>query len=216
MDEETLDQLLRDAEPTYRQAPPAPLDAMWARIEREAFPTAEVVPITRARRAVPARWMGVGGAIAAALLVGVFIGRRSAPTAAVAPQAALPVPSAALPVSAPSTDPYQRATDDLLGRTAVLLAALPQDQTVAGGEARLAQQGAQLLATTRLLLDSPVSDDARMRPLLEDLELVLVQVARLRAPHQRDDLHLIHDALNERDIVPRLRAAAVRTLPQSN
>lgn len=215
MDDKTLDQLLRDAEPTYRQAPPAPLEAMWARIEHDAFPTVQVVPIARARRAAPVRWIGIGGAIAAALLVGVFIGRRSA-TPVPAPQTALVAPPPASPAAVPSTDPYQRATDELLGRTAVLLAALPQEQAAAGGEARLAQQGAQLLATTRLLLDSPVSEDARMRPLLEDLELVLVQVARLRAPHQRDDLHLIHDALNERDIVPRLRAAATRTLPQSN
>ena len=37
---------------------------------------------------------------------------------------------------------------------------------------------AQLLATNRLLLDSPVAD-ARLRPLLLDLELVLAEITQL-------------------------------------
>ena len=36
----------------------------------------------------------------------------------------------------------------------------------------------QLLATNRLLLDSPVAD-ARLRPLLLDLELVLAEITQL-------------------------------------
>ena len=38
-----------------------------------------------------------------------------------------------------------------------------------------------LLGTNRLLLDSPVATDPRMRQLLEDLELVLAQIAQLSA-----------------------------------
>jgi hypothetical protein len=47
-----------------------------------------------------------------------------------------------------------------------------------------------------------------MFALLEDLELVLVQVAGLE-PRTGDDLSLIRDAVNQRDLVPRLRSAVV-------
>jgi len=46
-----------------------------------------------------------------------------------------------------------------------------------------------------------------MRNLLEDLELVLAQVARLQNDHSRTDLDLINRALEQRDVLPRLRTA---------
>jgi hypothetical protein len=67
------------------------------------------------------------------------------------------------------------------------------------------------LLTTRLLLDSPSGADPSMRNLLEDLELVLVQVVRLekeRAPSRSTELELIRQALDQRDVIPRLRTAA--------
>jgi hypothetical protein len=46
-----------------------------------------------------------------------------------------------------------------------------------------------------------------MRDLLEDLELVLVQVVRLRNSGTRTDLDTINRALEQRDVIPRLRTA---------
>lgn len=214
MDERRLDELLADAARTYRVPPKPALDEIWARVEAEAFAEGAVRPIESARRWKPARWIGFSGAIAATLLLGVFIGRRTAPVA-VPPAVAVLAPAAPTP-AAPSTDPYQRATDELLGRSAVLLAALPQDGARSEADVRFADQGAQLLTTTRLLLDSPVGGDPRMRTLLEDLELVLVQVARIRAQHNQDDLTLIHDALDQNDIVPRIRQAVARNAQRIN
>lgn len=213
MDEQRLDELLADASKTYRVPPPPPLDEIWARVEAEAFTGASVRPIASAARWGRSRWVGFSGAIAAALLIGVFIGRRTAPADVPAKVAVLPP---AVAPSAPSTDPYQRATDELLGRSAVLLASLPQDGGRRETDVKFAEQGAQLLTTTRLLLDSPVGGDARMRTLLEDLELVLVQVARIRAQHNQDDLLLIHDALDQHDIVPRIRSAVARNAQRFN
>jgi hypothetical protein len=65
-----------------------------------------------------------------------------------------------------------------------------------------------LLTTTRLLLDSPAADTPSMRNLLEDLELVLAQVVRLRDAPSRTELDLIHQALDQREVLPRLTTAA--------
>ncbi|MEO5818050.1 MAG: hypothetical protein ABIT20_22465 [Gemmatimonadaceae bacterium] len=73
---------------------------------------------------------------------------------------------------------------------------------------QLGTWGRQVLSSTRLLLDSPAGDDAALRPLLNDLELVLVQIIRLSgAPLDANDRALIDDALRTRDLLPRIRTA---------
>jgi len=73
---------------------------------------------------------------------------------------------------------------------------------------QLGEWGRQVLSSTRLLLDSPAGDDAALRPLLNDLELVLVQIIRLSgAPLDANDRALIDDALRARDLLPRIRTA---------
>src|SRR4030095_11354752 len=89
---------------------------------------------------------------------------------------------------------------------------------------RAAQRGAcgvrragELLSTTRLLLDSPAAaSDPRLKNLLEDLELVLAQLARLPAEHGKTELNLIREALVQRDVVPRLRSAVVSISSDDN
>ena len=63
-----------------------------------------------------------------------------------------------------------------------------------------------MLTRTRLLMDSPAADDPAMHDLLEDLELVLMQVVRLQHG-SRTELELINRALEQRDVIPRLRTA---------
>ncbi|MES2123335.1 MAG: hypothetical protein V4503_01480 [Gemmatimonadota bacterium] len=210
IDDPRLDRLLDAAAAEYRVPEAPPLDAIWDRIDAELA----VRPIVAARRWSAVHWLATGGAIAAALILGVFIGRRSAPTAPAVTVAALAPAAPAVP----STDPYQRATDELLGRSAVLLASLSPDAKHVGPGvgALVADQGVQLLNTTRLLLDSPVGTEPRMRALLEDLELVLAQVTRLRDNDPPDDLLLIHDALDQHDIVPRIRSAVARNALRYN
>jgi hypothetical protein len=73
---------------------------------------------------------------------------------------------------------------------------------------QLGEWGRQVLSSTRLLLDSPAGDDAVLRPLLNDLELVLVQIIRLSgAPLDANDRALIDEALRARDLLPRIRTA---------
>jgi hypothetical protein len=104
----------------------------------------------------------------------------------------------------------------LLGRTAVLLTALPVEARGGRADERFASQALELLTSTRLLLDSPAASDDRFKDLLEDLEVVLAQVASLHTGpgsavgRGRDELELITDALEARDVVPRIHSAVAR------
>jgi len=204
-----FDELLLDATRTYNRPPDdgdIPLEDMWRSIEVRSFPANQFV--TRY-----SRWLS----LAAALLIGVGIGRasfvfgRHDGASSKSTFASARVPSAGRAVAnndAPSVDP---ATSKYLGQAAALLIALPAEANVGRPDLPFIKRANELLLTTRLLLDSPSASDPRMRNLLEDLELVLVQVVRLekeRAAGRRTELELIQQALDQRDVIPRLRNAA--------
>jgi hypothetical protein len=91
-----------------------------------------------------------------------------------------------------------------------LLTSLPTAARDGQPVARFVTQAGDLLSTTRLLLDSPAAaSDPRLKNLLEDLELVLAQLSRLPSEHSKTELNLIAEALEQRDVVPRVRAAVV-------
>ena len=74
-------------------------------------------------------------------------------------------------------------------------------------DAQLGAWARQLLSNTRLLLDSPVADDPQRRPLLEDLELVLVQIVQLSPGSTSQDRELIEKTLQQDHVMTRLRTA---------
>jgi hypothetical protein len=193
-------------------APPeltrADLDGMWSRIEREVFPQRFSSP-TRperhprgdnvwysARRLLP---------MAAVLLLGVAIGRIGIPRTA--QPLAMPDRPAARPDSLGLAEPYQSTTSRYLGQTAALLVSLPSEVRAGRADDELLGRAHDLLLTTRLLLDSPAAADPRIRTLFEDLELVLAQIVRLQSEQSRAELDLIRLALEQRDVLPRLRNA---------
>ena len=213
MTEDRFDKLMRDAAETFRRPPEPPLEEMWAEIEAQsgfrATPSLEsVTPITGARR----RFRVPTWAVAAAtLVIGIGIGRGSTSVGHVS-TAKEPVVVTAEGPAAPLIDtsldrPYEIEASQYLGQTAALLTSL-------GAEAKSGRTGQQfttrasdLLARTRLLMDSPAANEPAMRDLLEDLELVLAQVVRLRANGSSTDLDIINRALEQRDVIPRLRTA---------
>lgn len=150
--------------------------------------------------------------IAATLLIGVGIGRFTAPTSVSTPTDVAQLPSVTPttgPVASNVAEPLQRLTFEYVARTVALLDSLPTARLAQlGGDARFVANASQLLGTTRLLLDSPAATDPRLRHLLEDLELVLAQVAGLRTAPRAEELTFIAEAMNERDVVPRLRTVA--------
>ena len=202
MDDKKLDEILNDAVRSYRTPPDAPLDAIWSRVEAEAFAVQPMV-----RRSSPS-WRAFAGAIAATLVIGVALGRVTAVNEQSATTATAARQTSARLASNIANDPYQRQTQEFLGRAALLLASLPSSTRPGLPDERLNEQARQLLGTTRLLLDSPVGHEQRMKDLLEDLELVLAQVARLQTQHRGEALSLINEAIEARDVVPRIRTAA--------
>lgn len=202
-----FDELLLDATRTYNHPPEdrdIPVDDMWHAIEQQAFPS------TR-RTSRYLQWLR----IAAALLIGIgigrasfLVGRRDGASVATKATADSDRTVASMDVPPQPTDP---ATSRYLGQAAALLIALPAEANVGRPDQPFIKRANELLLTTRLLLDSPSGSDPAMRNLLEDLELVLVQVVRLekeRAPTRRTELELIRQALDQRDVIPRLRNAA--------
>ena len=74
-------------------------------------------------------------------------------------------------------------------------------------DTQLGSWARQLLSKTRLLLDSPIANDPQRRPLLEDLELVLVQIVQLSPGSTPQDRDLIEKTLQHDHVMTRLRTA---------
>jgi hypothetical protein len=211
MNEERFNELMRDAAETYRNPPEAPLDEMWAVIDGELAEQAERGADVRPFISTPARRFPQWIAIAATLVIGVGIGRYSTARHKNEPSAPAPVAMAtvaALPAdSAVVSNTDEVETSRYLGQTAALLIALPSEIKSGRANQQFVGRASELLQTTRLLIDSPASNDPSMRNLLEDLELVLAQVVRLQNNHSRTEIDLINRALDQRDVLPRLRTA---------
>jgi hypothetical protein len=208
MDEKRFDELLRDLPRSFNHPDQPPLDDMWAVIEDAHFNApASISSSRRTMRQAP--WL----AAAAALVIGIGIGRyvpRSPDSSDTPPPAPL-VASAGQPTGDTSAvvDAYRDQTSHYLGQAAALLISLPAKDASGQADAAFAGKAAELLVTTRLLIDSPAARDPKLRSLLEDLELVLVQIARLRGGKSTGDLDLIHQAVDQGDVLSRLNSAVV-------
>jgi hypothetical protein len=108
--------------------------------------------------------------------------------------------------------PYRLAAAEHLAMTEALLVSFRADYRSGRRDSTVASWATSLLGTTRMLIDSPASKDLQMKKLLEDLELVLAQIARLPAASgDSTDVELIDKAVKERQVLTRLRAMEPRT-----
>jgi len=194
-----FEQWLQGAAKSYHTPRPTPRDAMWKRIE----------DARRNRQVIELRpWMRWAVAAAAALVLGIGIGRWSAhQSAAGNGGTAVAVTDSAAP--AQSDLSYQIAATQYLSHTEAFLTSFRADigSHAAANTARLARQARDLLSTTRLMLDSPAAKDQRLRSLLEDLELVLVQISQLDPARDGHDTDLITQGMNQSNVLPKLRSA---------
>jgi hypothetical protein len=108
----------------------------------------------------------------------------------------------------PPTSAYQLAAANHLSDAEALLTSFrtrsAADQLL---DAQLAAWARELLSNTRLLLDSPVAADPQRRPLLEDLELLLVQIVQLAPGSTPQDREIIERTLKQDQVLTRLRTA---------
>ncbi len=190
-----FEQWLKSAAKSYHSPPPTPREQMWARIasQRQHRHIIELRP-----------WMKWAVAAAAVLILGIGIGRWTA----LQPGATNGTTTVATTDSGQSDVVYQIAATQYLSRTEAFLTAFREDQGAHSADgARFARQARDLLTTTRLMLDSPAGNDQRLRSLLEDLELVLVQISQLDAAHNGHDADLITQGMNQSNVLPKLRSA---------
>jgi hypothetical protein len=193
MTEDRFERWLRDAVRDYHQPAATPREELWGRIV-----AARAARRQRIGMRPVLRW-GMG--IAAVLALGVGIGRWSATrrgSRALTPATVATDQSSALA--------YRVAAAQYLTRTEALLTGF-RTETRAGEPARFSAQARDLLATTRLMLDSPAARDVRLKGLLEDLELVLAQIAQVPAGGDPEDVRLIDQGLEQRSVLLRLRTA---------
>jgi hypothetical protein len=214
MDDRKFEETIENLPRTFRPPVDARYDEMWSVIEAAHFDAAEKRKSLSRRAFTVAPWL----AVAAALLIGVAIGRKSAPPP---PHtlAATTTGVQAPPASAPGAEAYRDQTTRYLEQAASLLISLPNparsDRLASSSRnSDLADRASDLLVTTRLLLDSPASQDPKLHGLLEDLELVFAQIARLRVDRSKSDLDLIHQAVEQGNVLSRLNSA-VSTNPSA-
>jgi len=202
MSEEQFEEFVRKAAAGYREPPPTPREEIWKRIEAARRdprrPSTPVVDLA-ARRRLVRRWGTIVLAAAALVTLGIAIGRLSLPAPVETPVIA----------TAPSSDTTSGpnllhvAAVATLSQVATLFTDYDADRISDDFRANTRN----LLSKTRLLLGSPRLSDPQLKQLLEDLELLLVQVARLSRTGQGDERAFIDNGMADRAIRQRLRNA---------
>ena len=206
---------LKDVARDYNAPPETPRDAMWAAIQasRRAGGQADGAEvekveseprILRVRRSArpPVRPFYWPAGIAAILALGFGLGRLSrTPNPVPTPQAV------AIETQPRGTEAYRVTATEHLSQSEAFLTLFRASVRRGGNEQLASATARQLLATNRLLLDSPAAGDSRTRLLLQDLELVLAEIAQLSPQPRSRDLDLINEGLEQGGVLSRLRTA---------
>jgi hypothetical protein len=220
-DRNDSDERLRGLADGYHRPPATPREEMWTAIRARIAESgsvappvgdgsdraAVVVPIGSARRAQ--RWSlpWLSTAAAAALVaIGFALGRFTGPR--FGGSAELP-PVAAAPAA--GDEAFRTAATEHLARSEALLTLVRTDARAGRVDRAVGDWGSRLLLETRLLLDSPAGSDPELKPVLEDLELLLAQVALLgqdqvEGGRGREELRLIAQGMETQDMLPRIQA----------
>jgi len=149
--------------------------------------------------------------IAAALAIGVGIGRLTIDVGgpegelvAISPQPA----TSSEGVPATMQLAYKVAATQHLSRAEMFLTSFRMNSAAGTADTEFWTDAGELLASTRLLLDSPAGDDPVFNELLGELELVLVQIVQLSYERGNEiELELLTDGIRRKGLLPRLRTA---------
>ncbi|MGH7620490.1 MAG: hypothetical protein ACREPM_25015 [Gemmatimonadaceae bacterium] len=235
MNDDKMDELLIQSVRDYNEPGTVPRDEIWARIEAERHGPARHGS-GGSGSPVPRRWRWAVGGLAAALVlaVGIVIGRRverastpSSPAVARTPDTATNPPrDSALPqpqrvAEAPQQDSalnlaYRLVVLKHLAGSEAMITAFRSSARRGEVDEQIGDWSRDLLGTTRMLEASPVREDPSMKRLLEDLDLVIAQIAQYttNGKYNPDDLDLIEQSIHKRGVITKLRSTLpARTLP---
>ena len=201
---EAVDRLIADAARSYHEPPATPRDEMWAAIQDARRSRTARAPATR-RPGL--RWLAWGAGIAAVLALGIGIGLTVA-----GDSGGPPAMAAGHAATSPDRGPKAAVNTALAIATTQHLAQAETFLTLFRDAVRSREAVApasatarRLLTTNRLLTDSPAATDPALRDLLQDLELVLAQIARLSDESWDGETDLITDGIEQRDVLTRLQ-----------
>jgi hypothetical protein len=215
------DERLQDAARQYNEPPETPREAMWSRIQT----TRNEQRAQRRKIYKPARapfWrsfrLWVPAAAAAVLVIGISIGRLTAPgddaevAAGGGEQTELIEPTE-VAIGTPIKDSssqiaFKVAAAPVLNKAELLLTQFKSGEEMGDNGDSYTKRAKSLLMDTRLLLNSPAADDPKLRQVLFDLELVLIQIVRIAGDREeeQEEREIINDNMNDRSLLPRLRA----------
>jgi len=199
MMDDRLDEQLRDLADEYNRPPETPREEMWTAIQRNRA-------ASRIRK--PFGWKPLvwGGLAAAALLVlGIFIGSGMGNDNSqdIAGNTAGPIIDTTGPDRA-----FKIAAVQYLGETEEFLTVFRADVRQGVVDRNAPARARQLLSSNRLLMDSPAAQDPEIGRLLEDLELVLAEIARVSGTEpSQEEAGFIDDGIEEGGLLDRLRTA---------
>jgi hypothetical protein len=195
MMDDRFEDVVKEAASDYNEPPETPRDLMWARIEATR---AERAARRQQLRVLYSPWTRWGIAVAAAVAIGFGLGRFSIEPGSDATRVAEESASSGQLA-------FRVATTNHLSRAETFLASFRSNPQTVEVDPQFSRNAGDLLISTRLLLDSPAAEDPTYRTLLEDLELVLVQIAQLSAERDETEVEIIRDGLQSRGLLPRLR-----------
>jgi hypothetical protein len=204
MTEKQFEEFLKDAARDYNDPPEVPKDAMWARIQEVRGTRRETSKVVF----LMSPWLRWGVGVAAALALGIGIG-MNLDRVHRATDAPGTIAKGGQSIDVPDQSEVQMlATLGYLDRAEAFLTMFRADVRSGRTDYQMANPARELLTTTRLLQGSAAARDARMRELLDDLEVVLVQIAQLRSDTNGQEADLATQAIDEKSVLLRLRATA--------
>lgn len=199
MNDDRFEEFLHEAARAYHEPPETPKGEMWEGIQRSIGGSSDRLAHRRDRRAT---WMKWSVGLAAALVMGIAIGRM-------APRTEPAVETAAMADGGRSSEPgtaFRVAVTEHLTQVETFLTLFRADARAGGADDATVRPVQDLLFTTQLLLDSRAAEDVQYRMLLEDIELVLAQIAQYSRGQPQDELEFIDRSIEQRSVLLKLQA----------
>lgn len=205
MTNDRFDDVLREVAQDYNPPAETPRDLMWARIEAIRR---ERTGRRQQPRILYSPWTRWGVGLAAALAIGIGIGRISYEgRPEIQSVAVQPKRGGSIEVPARATLAYRLAATQHLSRAETFLTSFRTNAQAGESDAEFWLGAGQLLSSTWLLLDSPAAADPVLRDLLQELEVVLVQIVQLSYERGDTELDLVTEGIERRGLLSKLRTA---------
>ena len=203
-DDDQFDELIHREAKGYRAGSQPPADAMWSRIEGEV---ASAIRRPERHHGRHWTWLAAGAGIAAALVIGVAIGRRSMQRDAAVSMAESREPRAESRDARADSTQMRALTLSHFAQTEMFLTEVRADLNTGRHDPERDARSRHLLARTRLIMASDAGRAPAIEQLLQDLELVLAGIAALPDSGARRpaDPRLIDERVRVGAVLPRIR-----------